>query len=190
MSTPTTAPDPLAPIVSPVKTVPTEDEVRTIHTKADVDTSPVSMHHTLGSAPGQATAGNHTHDGGSSAAISYQDLKDQPGIPMIDYNNLMNLPVLNDYNNLINLPYIPPEVKVDSGSIATTAVVASGGMFQQSISFNKYFVAVPAIAVTAGSTRLTGGAVSVSQWGFTVQLSNWTPGLSSSCTSYWTAVGY
>lgn len=49
--------------------VPSAQEVSRIHQKADTDVRDESIHHTLGSAPGQASPGNHTHDGSNSALI-------------------------------------------------------------------------------------------------------------------------
>ena len=45
---------------------PTAEEVEHFHSNADVDTRPEAVHHTLGGAPNQAAAGNHTHDGTDS----------------------------------------------------------------------------------------------------------------------------
>jgi hypothetical protein len=50
-------------------TKPTTEEVERFHTNSDVDLRAESQHHTLGSSPSQAAAGNHTHDGGDSALI-------------------------------------------------------------------------------------------------------------------------
>jgi hypothetical protein len=44
-------------------------EVERIHQAADTDGSPKAAHHTLGPFPNQASPGNHTHDGGSSAIL-------------------------------------------------------------------------------------------------------------------------
>lgn len=51
------------------KTKPTPKEVLDFHTHADTDGSPKAAHHTLGSGPNQAAAGNHTHDGGGSTVL-------------------------------------------------------------------------------------------------------------------------
>ena len=48
---------------------PTPDQSKKQHEKSDKDGSPKSLHHTLGPGPNQAAAGNHTHDGGNSAAL-------------------------------------------------------------------------------------------------------------------------
>ncbi len=50
-------------------TKPTTEEVERFHTNSDVDLRAESQHHTLGSSPSQAAAGNHTHDGGDSPLI-------------------------------------------------------------------------------------------------------------------------
>lgn len=47
----------------------TTEEVDNFHTNSDVDLRAESQHHTLGSSPSQAAAGNHNHDGGNSALI-------------------------------------------------------------------------------------------------------------------------
>lgn len=39
------------------------------HRNSDLDQRAESQHHTLGPAPAQASPGNHTHDGGSSAPL-------------------------------------------------------------------------------------------------------------------------
>jgi hypothetical protein len=51
------------------KAKPTTEEVENFHTNSDVDLRAESQHHTLGSSPSQAAAGNHNHDGGNSALI-------------------------------------------------------------------------------------------------------------------------
>lgn len=48
---------------------PTPDQSKKQHDKSDKDGSPKSIHHTLGPGPNQASPGNHTHDGGNSAAL-------------------------------------------------------------------------------------------------------------------------
>jgi len=47
----------------------TTEEVESFHTNSDVDLRAESQHHTLGSSPSQAAAGDHNHDGGNSALI-------------------------------------------------------------------------------------------------------------------------
>ena len=49
--------------------VPSAAEVANFHTNADVDVRAESLHHTLGSDGSQASPGDHTHDGGSSALL-------------------------------------------------------------------------------------------------------------------------
>lgn len=49
--------------------LPSQKEVARFHTNADTDGSTVTIHHTLGSRPDQASPGNHGHDGGSSALL-------------------------------------------------------------------------------------------------------------------------
>lgn len=51
------------------KDKPSAKELLDFHTHDDVDGGPKSHHHTLGPAPNQAAAGDHSHDGGSSAKI-------------------------------------------------------------------------------------------------------------------------
>lgn len=48
---------------------PSPAEVRTFHTRADVDAATTAMHHTLGTKRNQATAGDHVHDGRNSRLI-------------------------------------------------------------------------------------------------------------------------
>ena len=48
---------------------PQPKEVANFHTHSDADGSPKALHHTLGPNANQAAAGNHTHDGGNSAAL-------------------------------------------------------------------------------------------------------------------------
>lgn len=48
---------------------PTPDQVKKIHDKSDKDGSPKAIHHTLGPGANQSSPGNHTHDGGNSAAL-------------------------------------------------------------------------------------------------------------------------
>jgi hypothetical protein len=48
---------------------PTTEEVEDFHTNSDVDLRAEALHHTLGTSPSQAAAGDHNHDGGNSALI-------------------------------------------------------------------------------------------------------------------------
>lgn len=49
--------------------VPTAQAARDAHRQSDVDSSPQSMHHTLGTARNQSSPGNHIHDGISSPKL-------------------------------------------------------------------------------------------------------------------------
>lgn len=48
---------------------PTPQKVNDFHTNSDVDQEPDSQHHTLGQSPGQASPGNHSHNGSDSVAL-------------------------------------------------------------------------------------------------------------------------
>lgn len=51
------------------KSTPTAKEVQEFHANSDKDGSPKALHHTLGPLPNQASPGNHSHDGGTSAEL-------------------------------------------------------------------------------------------------------------------------
>lgn len=51
------------------KTKPSSKEVRDFHYNDDVDGDNNSHHHTLGPGRGQASPGQHSHDGGTSKAL-------------------------------------------------------------------------------------------------------------------------
>lgn len=51
------------------KTTPSANEVSKYHTNDDVDGGPRSHHHSLGNLRGQASPGDHIHDGGSSKSL-------------------------------------------------------------------------------------------------------------------------
>lgn len=51
------------------KEKPSAKELTDFHTHDDTDGSQKSHHHTLGSGHNQASPGDHSHDGGSSARI-------------------------------------------------------------------------------------------------------------------------
>jgi hypothetical protein len=53
---------------------PTPEEVNLFHLNSDKDSSALALHHTLGSGPTQAAAGNHTHNGKDSARLDFNDL--------------------------------------------------------------------------------------------------------------------
>lgn len=55
-------------MADPLK-VPSAREVEIFHEKADKDGSHNALHHTLGSGRNQASPGDHTHDGGTSALL-------------------------------------------------------------------------------------------------------------------------
>lgn len=57
------------PKVKPADTTPDQRTVERFHLHADTDIRDVSIHHTLGISPTQASPGAHTHDGGSSKKI-------------------------------------------------------------------------------------------------------------------------
>ncbi len=48
---------------------PTAEEVEQFHRNADTDVRPESAHHTLGPAGGQASPGDHDHDGANSRKL-------------------------------------------------------------------------------------------------------------------------
>lgn len=48
---------------------PSAEEVTRLHEKADTDGDDRSMHHTLGPRRGQASPGQHAHDGGDSVQL-------------------------------------------------------------------------------------------------------------------------
>jgi hypothetical protein len=54
----------------------------TAHLKSDVDSSPVSQHHTLGVSTNQASPGDHIHDGRSSRKLP---------MPTVDINHVDGL---------------------------------------------------------------------------------------------------
>lgn len=47
----------------------TPTDVDDFHQQSDLDTRSESQHHTLGAGQDQAAAGNHSHDGGTSAFL-------------------------------------------------------------------------------------------------------------------------
>lgn len=49
--------------------LPSAEEVKRFHTKADTDGQSTSAHHTLGAGSNQSSPGNHIHDGGSSKLL-------------------------------------------------------------------------------------------------------------------------
>jgi len=48
---------------------PPAEQVNDFHTNSDVDSRAEAQHHTLGAQPTQASPGDHTHNGGSSALL-------------------------------------------------------------------------------------------------------------------------
>ncbi len=50
-------------------TEPSAFEVSKIHNRADTDSQPSALHHTLGPSGLQASPGDHTHDGRSSKRL-------------------------------------------------------------------------------------------------------------------------
>lgn len=62
--------DPFGGIKKPVTNqVPLPEEVKLFHTKADTDSSALSIHHTLGIKNTQASPGDHIHDGKTSKKL-------------------------------------------------------------------------------------------------------------------------
>jgi hypothetical protein len=69
---PTGAPSTNAPgsnKLRPYTNYPSAKEVTDFHRNADTNKQPESIHHTLGNSRNNASPGDHTHDGGSSAAL-------------------------------------------------------------------------------------------------------------------------
>ena len=57
-------------------------EVNLFHLNSDRDAGPTAQHHTLGLNPGQASPGNHTHDGRNSKRVELKNLAGQ-SIPFV-----------------------------------------------------------------------------------------------------------
>lgn len=53
---------------------PSPEEVNLFHLNSDKDSGATALHHTLGLNPGQASPGNHTHDGKNSKRINFSDI--------------------------------------------------------------------------------------------------------------------
>lgn len=66
----------------PTDRKPDAQTVADFHTHADTDSKDTSIHHTLGTAPAQASPGNHNHDGSDSVllleGITITGSKDNP----------------------------------------------------------------------------------------------------------------
>lgn len=56
-------------------TPPTSEDVNLFHLNADRDAGPTAIHHTLGLNPGQASPGDHVHDGKTSKRIKFSDIE-------------------------------------------------------------------------------------------------------------------
>jgi hypothetical protein len=56
------------------ETKPSSKKVQDFHTNSDADGSRNSFHHTLGVGRGQASPGDHLHDGGSSKLLMEGDV--------------------------------------------------------------------------------------------------------------------
>lgn len=65
--------DPFGPVKSDQQnaTSPPARAVNAFHRKADTDSSPLSLHHTLGSQRNQAAPGSHGHEGTDSRKLGY-----------------------------------------------------------------------------------------------------------------------
>lgn len=53
----------------------TYQQVKDFHVNSDVDENPLAYHHTLGPLAGQASPGDHTHDGTTSKKIKFEDIE-------------------------------------------------------------------------------------------------------------------
>jgi hypothetical protein len=53
----------------------TYQQVKDFHVNSDVDENPLAYHHTLGTLAGQASPGDHTHDGKTSKRIKFEDIE-------------------------------------------------------------------------------------------------------------------
>lgn len=53
----------------------TYQQVKDFHVNSDVDENPLAYHHTLGPLGGQASPGDHTHDGTTSKKIKFEDIE-------------------------------------------------------------------------------------------------------------------
>lgn len=53
----------------------TYQEIKELHLNSDADENPLAIHHTLGPLAGQASPGDHVHDGKTSKRISFSDIE-------------------------------------------------------------------------------------------------------------------
>ena len=53
----------------------TYQQVKDFHVNSDVDENPLAYHHTLGPLGGQASPGDHNHDGTTSKRIKFEDIE-------------------------------------------------------------------------------------------------------------------
>lgn len=155
-------------------------EVKEFHKRADKDGSPQALHHTLGSGPNQAAAGNHTHDGGGTTGLDYADISNTPG--PTTWGSITGKPAFAPIPN--------PAVRSESGTL--NHVYAGGvGPVASAIVFAVAFSAAPAIAIAANDYRLSlyygglaPGGVTINSRGFN--------GIAPPAATYsvsWTATG-
>jgi hypothetical protein len=53
----------------------TYQELKELHLNSDADENPLAIHHTLGPLAGQASPGDHVHDGKTSKRINFYDIE-------------------------------------------------------------------------------------------------------------------
>jgi hypothetical protein len=99
-------------------------QVNDFHANSDVDKSTLSQHHTLGTLPNQAAAGDHSHDGRNSRRVKGKNLDTDDVTYPVEGGALITMPTFSG-TPLINGTYILLgslchfEIKVDFDNITS-----------------------------------------------------------------------
>lgn len=85
----------------------------TAHERSDLDSGPYAQHHTLGISPGQASPGDHSHDGKSSRKVKASDIS---GLSTAIANAITANPTI--VTSIINDTFILAAIERHPGSVA------------------------------------------------------------------------
>lgn len=115
---PNGAPDQFGQVNSPDKdltsgNVPSAQESRNQHSRSDIDSSPNSQHHTLGTRRNQASYGNHIHDGVTSKRIVQVGTESVSFTTLSSFTQAVTFPVPYDTGVV---PIVTTNISTGSGS--------------------------------------------------------------------------
>ena len=181
--------------------VPIKD-VTDFHKYSDVDGTAQSQHHTLGANANQASPGNHSHDGGASQMLIFDNSAyvDIPSAQAINGQKTFNQPIVGSFDvvpineqNMMDTKIADHAAatggnKVTGGQVYVGPVAAGG--FVNVIVYPGLTGIYSIVVTPVYSSRITASVQSMSGSSCDIQAGNNTGVTSASAILNWIAVGY